>query len=168
MVLSWRREDLGWISGASSFLWEWWGAGTAAHRGCGCPIHPWRCSRPGWMGPWAAWAGIKCGGWWPCMQQGGWSFMILGVPSNTSHSMIQHMLALFPPELFCTSHQTVLLASGCNYPFLTSLPAVLYHLTLRSTRLSSNWQTNKEYGMGSISVCLMCGMGNLRARCDFM
>ena len=25
--------------------------------------HPWRCSRPGWMGPWAAWSGIKCGGW---------------------------------------------------------------------------------------------------------
>jgi len=25
--------------------------------------HPWRCSRPGWMGPWAAWSGIKCEGW---------------------------------------------------------------------------------------------------------
>ena len=23
----------------------------AAQRGCGCPVHPWRCSRPGWMGP---------------------------------------------------------------------------------------------------------------------
>ena len=34
------------------------------------PVHPWRCSRPGWMGPWAAWAGIKCGGWWPCMWEG--------------------------------------------------------------------------------------------------
>ena len=32
--------------------------------------HPWRCSRPGWMGPWAAWSSIKCGGWWPCLQQG--------------------------------------------------------------------------------------------------
>jgi len=38
MVVSWRREDLGWISGGSSLLWEWWGAGTAAQRGCGCPI----------------------------------------------------------------------------------------------------------------------------------
>ena len=28
---------------------------------------PWRCSRPGWMGPWAAWSTIKCGGWWPCL-----------------------------------------------------------------------------------------------------
>jgi len=32
--LSWRREDLGWISKGSSLLWEWWGAGTAAQRGC--------------------------------------------------------------------------------------------------------------------------------------
>jgi len=53
MVWSWGREDLGWMSGGSSLLWERWGAGTAAQRGCGCPVHPWRCSRPGWMGPWA-------------------------------------------------------------------------------------------------------------------
>ena len=38
----------------------------------GCPErlwmpHPWRHSRPGWMGPWAAWSSIKCGGWWPCL-----------------------------------------------------------------------------------------------------
>jgi len=31
--------------------------------------HPWRCSRPGGMGPWAGWSGIKCGGWWPSLQQ---------------------------------------------------------------------------------------------------
>ena len=49
---------------------------------------PRRCSRPGWMGPWAAWSSIRYGGWWPSLQQGGWSFMILGVPSNPSHSMI--------------------------------------------------------------------------------
>ena len=42
--------------------------------------HPWRCSGPGWMGPWAAWSSIRYGGWWPCMRQGGWSFMILEVP----------------------------------------------------------------------------------------
>ena len=39
-------------------------------------------------GPWAAWAGIKYGGWWPCLQKGGWSFVILEVPSNPSYSMI--------------------------------------------------------------------------------
>ena len=39
-------------------------------------------TRPGWMGPWAAWAAMKCGGWWPCLWGGGWSFMVLEVPSN--------------------------------------------------------------------------------------
>jgi len=37
---------------------------------------------------WAAWAGIKRGGRWPCMQWGGWSFVILEVPSNPAHSVI--------------------------------------------------------------------------------
>jgi len=66
---------------------EWWGAGT------GCPerfwmLHSWRCSMPGWMGPWAAWSSIRFRCWWPCMLQGVWSVMILKVPSNRSHSMI--------------------------------------------------------------------------------
>jgi len=69
MAPSWRREDFSWLSGGSPFLWEWWGAGIAAQRGCGCPIHPWKSSRPGWMGPWAAWAGIRYGGWWPCLHR---------------------------------------------------------------------------------------------------
>jgi len=38
--------------------------------------------------PWAAWSSIKCGGWWPYLWHGGWSFMILEVPSNPSQSMI--------------------------------------------------------------------------------
>jgi len=46
-------------------------------------LHPWRCSRPGWMGPSAAWAG---GGTQP--MAGGWSSVIFKVPSNPSHSMI--------------------------------------------------------------------------------
>ena len=49
---------------------------------------PWRCSRPSWMGSWAAWSSIKWGGWQPCLWHRGWSFMILEVPSNPSHSMI--------------------------------------------------------------------------------
>jgi len=37
----------------------------------GCPeklwiFHPWKCSRPGWMGPWATWSS-KWEGWWPCL-----------------------------------------------------------------------------------------------------
>ena len=50
--------------------------------------HPWRCSRPGWMGPWAAWSSIRCESWQPCTQQRVWSLMILEVPSNPSHSKI--------------------------------------------------------------------------------
>jgi len=46
------------ISGGSSLLREWWGAGI------GCPerlwmLHPWRCSRSGWMGPWAVLCGLE-------------------------------------------------------------------------------------------------------------
>jgi len=66
---------------------EWWGAGT------GCPerlwiFGPWSCSRPGWMGPWATGSTTRSGGWWSCLCQWGWNFMILGVPSNPSHFMI--------------------------------------------------------------------------------
>jgi len=32
---------------------------------------PWQCSRPGWMGLWAAWSGGRC----PCLWQWGWSEM---------------------------------------------------------------------------------------------
>ena len=66
---------------------EWQGAGTGCPERLWMP-HPWRCSRPGWMGPWAAWSSIRYEGWWPCLWQGGWSLMILQVPSNPSHSMI--------------------------------------------------------------------------------
>ena len=56
---------------------------TAVQRGCGCLVHPWRCSRPGWMGPWAAWAGMKCGGWWPCLWRGvGASWSLRSLPTQ--------------------------------------------------------------------------------------
>ena len=82
-----RREDLGWMSGGSSLLWDWWGARTGCLERLWMP-HPWRCSRPGWMGSWAAWSSIKHRGWWPCLWQGDWRFMILEVPSNLGHSVI--------------------------------------------------------------------------------
>jgi len=55
----------------------------------GCPEklwlpHPWKCSRPGWMGLGATWSSGRC----PCLWQGGWSRMIFKVPSNPNHSMI--------------------------------------------------------------------------------
>ena len=89
--LNWGREDLGWISGWMSFLWEWWGAGT------GCPewlwMHcTWRCSRTGWMGPWTSWSSIKCGGWWPYL----WWRWGRGVE-------IHDPWGLFQPRPFCDS-----------------------------------------------------------------
>ena len=52
--------------------------------------HPGRCSRPGWMGLWTARSG---GGNQP--MAGGWSLMIIKVPSNQSHSMILHIEGFF-------------------------------------------------------------------------
>lgn len=43
-----------------------------------------RCSRPCWMGIWAAWSR----GWCPCPLWGGWNWMIFKVPANPNHSMI--------------------------------------------------------------------------------
>ena len=53
-----------------------WGAGTGCPERLWMPC-PWRCSRPGWMRPLAAWSGIRYGGWWPCLWQGSWNLMIL-------------------------------------------------------------------------------------------
>ena len=57
-------------------------------------------SRPGWMGPWAAWSSIKCGCWQPSLWQAGWSFMTLEVPSNLSYSVIHPLqpIAPFSPQ----------------------------------------------------------------------
>jgi len=43
----------------------------------------WQCSRPGWTGLWATWAGGRC----PCPWQGGWNEMIFKVPFNPNHSI---------------------------------------------------------------------------------
>ena len=53
----------------------------------------------GWMGLWAAWSSNRYGGWWPCLQQGGWSLMIFEVPSTPSHSMILYSLLEQPLKL---------------------------------------------------------------------
>ena len=39
-------------------------------------------------GPRAAWSGVPCGGWWPCLWRGGWRLPIFEVPSNPGHSGI--------------------------------------------------------------------------------
>ena len=38
------------MSGGSLSLREWWGAGTGCPERLWIP-HPWRCSRPSWIGP---------------------------------------------------------------------------------------------------------------------
>ena len=58
--------------------------------------HPWRCSRPGWMGPWAAWAG----GGQPCPWQG---------------LKIEDLWGPFQPKPFCDS-VAMLIYSG-NLPW---------------------------------------------------
>ena len=70
--------------------YEWRGAGT------GCPERlwmprPWRCSRPGWMGPWQPGLvlNVKVGS--PACSVGVRCFAILEVPPNPGHSMIYDM-----------------------------------------------------------------------------
>jgi len=82
MVLSWRREDLGQMSGGSSFPWEWWGC---PKRGCGCPVPGGVQGQVGWGPGQPGLVNVEVGG--PA-QQGGWRFMILGVPSGPDHSVI--------------------------------------------------------------------------------
>ena len=109
-----QKENLGCLTGIrGKFLAErvvrcW----TAAQRGCGCPIHPWRCSRPGWMGPWAAWAGMKCGGWWPCLW---W-----GVGASWS-------LGCLPTQPFCGS-MTVILGMSCQDHEVLSILGPTYQI----------------------------------------
>ena len=52
---------------------------------------------------------IRYGGWGPCMQQGIWSLMILGVLSNPSHSVtlqrssrVQRLMLPEMPRLLCS------------------------------------------------------------------
>ena len=71
--------------------------GRAVRHWQSCPERlwmprPWRCSRPGWMGSQAAWAGAHSSSWQPILQQG------------LEHDDPQ---GPFPPKPFCDSKQTV-------------------------------------------------------------
>jgi len=83
-----------------------------AQRGCGCPIHPRRCLQSGWIGPCAAWSGIKCGGCWPCLWQGDWRLMILKVYPSLSHSMILGILFQFPHVPTDVGYTNIVLVSS--------------------------------------------------------
>ena len=67
----------------NSSPWGWWGTGTGCQENLWL-TPPWQCSRPGWMGLWAAWSSRRC----PCSLQGGWNEMVYKVPSNPNHSII--------------------------------------------------------------------------------
>jgi len=64
MVLSSRREGLDWMSGRSSLKIEQNRLLERLWMLC-----PHKCSKPGWMGPWATWSRTRSGGWWPCLWQ---------------------------------------------------------------------------------------------------
>ena len=65
-----RTTGSGFTLAGNSLFRGWWGSDM------GCPeklwmLHPWKCSRPGWVGSWATWSG----GWQACPWQGagtGW------------------------------------------------------------------------------------------------
>jgi len=73
------RSGLGSIIGRNSSPRGWWGPGP------GCleklwVLHPWRCSRPGWMGSWATWSS----GWCLCLWKGSWNWGSLrSLPTQT-------------------------------------------------------------------------------------
>ena len=75
-------EDFGWISGYQGEVLYYESGEVleqAAQRGYGCPVPG---GVQGQVGPWAAWSSFKCGGWWLCLWQQCWRFVILEVPSN--------------------------------------------------------------------------------------
>ena len=104
-ILSSRREGLGWMSGENSLQREWWGA-RSGRSGRLWMLHPCRCSRPGWMGPWITCSSTRSGGWWLCLWQWGWNLVIHGVPSNSSGSMILWKL-MFCQQKHCNKGNAV-------------------------------------------------------------
>jgi len=126
------REVFHWESGES-------GAGT------GCPerlwmLHPWRCSRPGWMEPWATWSSTRSGA-------GDWSLMILGVPSNPSRSMI----LWFPVRWYQSKD---LLRSSCWF----SLQTLLGYTVTTVLKLGTPFSFDMTVKMPGLATCLDTSM----------
>lgn len=59
--------------------------------------HPWKCSRPGWMWPLAAWSAAL-------PMAGVWNFMIFEVTLNLRHSMILRFYFCFNYLYGCHKH----------------------------------------------------------------
>lgn len=64
-------------------LWGWWSTGKRCSENLWMS-HSWRCSKPGWMGPWANRSNEQ----YPCHQWRGWNEMIFKIPSNPSLSTV--------------------------------------------------------------------------------
>jgi len=142
----------------------------------GCPERlwmprPWRCSRPGWMGPWAAWSSITCGGWWPCLGWWGSSLMILEIPSNLGHSVILLFFGFFQT---CPSFPCSICESGSLQPAQiipvdlrqicgTSWHVADFSLTPHSKHLpGSGGLSWPDWSEGGRKLLLMLNMQQLR------
>ena len=87
-------------------LSKWWDAGT------GCPerlwmTHPWRCLRPGWMGPSAIWSSTWSSSWQPCLRQGEWELDDLWGPFQIKPFYDSMKLFLASLIAFSDFHNTV-------------------------------------------------------------
>ena len=88
------------------------------------PVHPWRCSRPGWMGPWVTWSSIKCGGWWPCLWRGGLEIYDPWGPSQPGPFYGSVTISLHqvgdPREVNCKENQVSCGSRSKTYVLLTA------------------------------------------------
>ena len=99
------------------------------------------------MGLWAAWAGIKWGGGWPCLWRGGWSFVILEVPSKPGHSVILCADEEQPTPAPSTHRHK----HACVQDYLRFLTSERYQgsSTVSSAALRSCKHTRKSISVGS-------------------
>lgn len=72
--------------------------------------HPWKGSRPGWMGIWTTCSSE----WHPCPWQRGWNWMLFNVPYNPNYFMIKILLLLSKRTPYLPSF------SSCNRLVLKS------------------------------------------------
>ena len=87
---------------------------------------PWRCSRLGWMGPWATWSS-KWGGWWPCLAEG---------------LEIHDPFGPFQPRPFCVIFHLFFLNLLLFFSLSGQLPTTVTAVTVRNLLqvFLSNWK----------------------------